>query len=123
MAIFDTIDEIDTNPYTWTTYKVNDNVLQRYPPTTIGTGNPHKYGSWWRGPYQVTQVNNRTCEDLVNKTYYTIRNLVTYKEYVVDVTHICPFYFDPNYEMPLNLAVKDTDETMVDATQFLGSLG
>ena len=60
-------------------------MLRRCPPTKIDTGNPHKYVSWWRGSYQVTQVNNRTG-DLVEKTYYTIRNLVTDKENVVDVT-------------------------------------
>ena len=91
------IDEIDTNPYVLTTYQVNNHVLRRYPPTNIGTINPHKYGSWWCGPYQVTQVNNRTVGNLVDKTYYTIQNLITDKEYVVDVTHIRPFYFDPNY--------------------------
>ena len=49
------------------------------------------------------------------KTYYTIRNLVTDKAYVVDVTHMRPFYFNPNYVTPLHVAVKDTDETVVDA--------
>ena len=29
--------------------------------------------------------------------------------------HIRPFYFDPNYVTPLNVAMKDTDETVVDA--------
>ena len=71
-------------------------------------------GSWWRDPYQVTQANNRTGGNLVDKTYYTIRNLVTDKEYVIDVMHIRPFYFDPNYVTPLNVAVKDADETVVD---------
>ena len=39
--------------------------------------------------------------------------MVTDKEYVVNVTHIHPFYLDPNYVTPLNV-VKDTDETVVD---------
>ena len=47
----DTIDEIDVNPFVLLTYQVNDNDLRWYPPTKIGGGNPHKYGSWWRGPY------------------------------------------------------------------------
>jgi hypothetical protein len=51
----------------------------------------------------------------VDKSRYSIRNLVTNKEYVVDVTHIRPFYFHPTYVTPLNIAVKDTDETVVDA--------
>ena len=88
MEIIDTINEIDTNPYVLTTYHVNDYVLQCYPPTKIGS---YKYGSWWRDPYQVTQVSNRTGEDLVDKICCT---MVTDKEYVVDVTHIPPFYFD-----------------------------
>ena len=50
----------------------------------------------------------------MDKPRYTIRNLVTDKEYVVDVTHIRPFYYDPTYVTPLNIAVKDTDETVVD---------
>jgi hypothetical protein len=45
---------------------------------------------------------------------YTIRNLVTGKEYMVDVTHIRPFNFDPNYVTPLNIAAKDTDEYVVE---------
>jgi hypothetical protein len=113
VEIINTINEIDTNPYVLTTYQVNDYVLRRYPPTKIGSGNPHKYGSWWRVPYQVTRVNNRTGGNLVDKTYNNIRN-VTDKEHVVDATHIRPFYFDPNYVTPLNVAVKDTDETVVD---------
>ena len=118
MEIIDTIDEIASNPYLLTTYQVNDCVLRRYPQTNIGTGNPHKNGFGWRGPFQVTQVNNRTGGNLVDKTYYTIRNLVTDKEYVVDVRKMCPFYFEPNYVTPLNVAVKDTDKTVVDATIF-----
>jgi hypothetical protein len=33
---------------------------------------------------------------------------------MVDVTHIRPFYFDPNYVTPLNIAAKDTDEYVVE---------
>jgi len=33
--------------------------------------------------------------------------MVTDKEYVVDVTHIRPFYYDPAYVTPLNIVVKD----------------
>ena len=50
----------------------------------------------------------------MDKPRYTIRNLVTDKEYVVDVTHIRSFYYDPTYVKPLNIGVKDTDETVVD---------
>ena len=73
-------------------------------------GNPHKYALWWRGPYQVTPVLQQHGKSLVDKPRF---NLVTDKEYVVDVTHIRPFYYDPTYVTPLNI-VKETDETVVD---------
>jgi len=57
----------------------NDYVLRRYPPSK--SRNLHKYGSWWRGPYQITHLTNRTSADLVNKPDYAIRNFVTNKEY------------------------------------------
>ena len=50
----------------------------------------------------------------MDKPRHTIRNLVTDKEYAVDVTHIRPFYYNPAYVTPLNIAVKDTDETVTD---------
>ena len=78
-----TIDEIDISPFVLTTYQVNDYVLRRYPSTKIGGGDPHKYCSLWRGPYQVTQVIQQHGKSLVDKPRYTIRNLVTDKEYVV----------------------------------------
>jgi hypothetical protein len=39
---------------------------------------------------------------------------VTNKEYRVDVMHLRPFYFDPDFVTPLNIAVKDTDEYVVE---------
>jgi transposase InsO family protein len=111
--IIDTIDEIDSNPYMLTTYAVNDYVLRCYPPSKLGGGNPHKYGSWWRGPYQVTKVSHKTISGSDTKPMYTIRNLADNKEYVVDVTHLRPFFFDPEFVNPLNVAAKDTGENVV----------
>ena len=82
----DTVDEIDINPFVLMTYLINDYVTA-VPTYKNGGSNPHKYGSWWRGPYQVTQVLQQHGKSLVGKPRYTIRNLVTDKEYVVDVTH------------------------------------
>jgi hypothetical protein len=56
------------------------------PPSKIGEGNPHKYGSWWRGPYQATQVLQHCDADLVDKPRYSMHNFVTDKKYVVE-TH------------------------------------
>jgi hypothetical protein len=33
---------------------------------------------------------------------------------LADVTHLKPFYHDPTYVVPLNIAVKDTDEYVVE---------
>ena len=53
MEIINTIDELDKNPYVLMIYQVNDYVLRRHPPNKFGSGNPHKYDSWWLGPYQI----------------------------------------------------------------------
>ena len=60
------------------------------------------------------RLYSNTVSPLVDKPCYTIRNLVIDKEYVVDFTHIWPFCYDPTYVTPLNIVVKDTDETMMD---------
>ena len=78
--VIDTIAEIDINPYVPTTYTVNDYVLRRYPATKLVGGYPHKYGSWWRGPYQVMSIIQKPVSDAQTKPRYTIHNLVTGKE-------------------------------------------
>ena len=104
-----TVVELDMAPYQLTAYSVGDFVLREYPPTKAGKGPPNKYSSWWRGPYEITNVQRTDVKNI-----YTIRNLVTQHEYVADVTHLKPFYHDPTYVVPLNIAVKDTDEYVVD---------
>ena len=44
----------------------------------------------------------------------TIRDIDNQHEYIADVTHLKPFYHDPTYVVPLNIAVKDTDEYVID---------
>jgi len=101
-----TVDEIDIYRFV----QINDDVLRRYP-TKMGGGNPHNYGSWRR---QVTHVLQHHGKSLIDKPCHTYtRNLVTDREYVVDVKNIWPFYYDPAY-VTLNMAVKDIDETVVD---------
>jgi hypothetical protein len=112
--VVDTVDEIDMSPYVLTTYSINDFVLRRYPPSKIGGGNPHKYGSWWRGPYQVTGIVQQPVSETNSKPCYTIRSLIDDKEYMADVTHLRPFYFDPEYVTPLNIAAKDKNEEVIE---------
>ena len=46
-------------------------------------------------------------------------DLVTTKEYFADVMHLKPFYFDPNYVTPLNIATRDTDESVATTDPML----
>ena len=94
--------KIYIDPYLLTTYQINDYIFRRYPRSKQRGGNPHKYGSCWRGPCQVMSVFQKPISDSLTTPRYTIRNLVTGKEYIVDITHICPFYFDPDCVTPLN---------------------
>ena len=50
----------------------------------------------------------------MDKIRYTIRKVVMENEYVVNFTHIRPFYLDSVYVTPLSTAVKDTDETVAE---------
>ena len=52
--------------------------------------------------YLVTVVKKTPVVFDVEKLWCTIQNLVTKKEHFVDITHLKPFYFDPNYVTPLN---------------------
>ena len=69
------------------------------------TGVICKYGAWlsYKNLYFETQKKPR----------YMIRTLITGKEYIVDLTHLRSFDFDPNFITPLNIAVKDTNEHIV----------
>ena len=114
IIIFYTIDEIDTNQFVLTMYKVNDYVLRRYPHSKIRAGEPVKTQFLLAGRYQVTQVFQQGVADLVDKSRCTIHNLATDKEYTVEGTHIWPFYVDLAYVTPtLKVEVKDMDEIVV----------
>ena len=76
-------------------------------------------------PYQVTQVLQHSDTDLVDKPRYTIRNQLTEKDSIVDITHLRTFNFDTVYVPRLNITVKDTDDSDGDdrTTRFLKSPG
>ena len=61
------------------------------PPPCLSEEPPTKIGSWWRGPYQVTQVLLQHGKSLSDKPRYIIRNLVR--------------------DTPLNIAVKKEPPT------------
>jgi hypothetical protein len=103
------VEEIDMTPFLLTTYNVGDYVLRKHAPSKAGNGPPDKYSAWWRGPFVITHVFHDSI-----KAIYTIRDLVTNKEYEADVCHLKPFYYDPHYVYPLNIALKGTGEFLVD---------
>ena len=88
MDIINTIDKIGTNPYVLTTYQVKEavsNLNRTVNCTSRGLGG---------------MIHTKSCKCYTNTVAWTlwtkhakIRNLVTDKEYVVDVTHILTFYF------------------------------
>jgi hypothetical protein len=103
------VEEIDMAPFILTTYHVGDYVLRKHAPTKAGNGPPEKYAAWWRGPYIVTRIFHDS-----HKAIYTIRDLVTDKEYEADVCQLKPFFYDPHYVYPLNIALKGSGEFLVD---------
>ena len=60
----------------------------------------------------MTTVSNVPIVYGFEKLWYTIQNFVTTKGYFADVTHLKPF-FDPDYVTPMNIATRDTDESVV----------
>jgi hypothetical protein len=109
--IIDNVQEIDLSAYVETSYQVGNYVLRRYPATKVGQRNPNKYGSWWPGPYLVTAATQGPIVYGFRKTWYTITNLVTTREYFADITHLKPFYYDPDFITPLNIAARDSEES------------
>jgi hypothetical protein len=103
------ISEIDMDRFILTEYHVGDYVLRKHAPTKAGSGPPQKYSAWWRGPFIVTHIFHDS-----NKAIYTIRDLVTNKEYEADVCQLKAFYYDPHYVYPLNVAIKGSGEFVVD---------
>jgi hypothetical protein len=96
--------------YEVTRYKVGDLVLKLYPSSMAGTGAPNKLGSFWQGPLRVIQA----FLDEQRGDAYTIENLVTGRITRTHVSQLKPFYYDPSYIIPLNVAVKDTEEFIVE---------
>jgi hypothetical protein len=106
------LSEIDVSVFEPTQFEIGDYVLRAYPPTKAGKGPPNKYGSYWRGPYLVT---HKVFNPDSHKYIYTIYHLVTTKSSKVDIMHLKPFYYDPQYVEPLTIAVKDTEEFVVES--------
>ena len=83
----------------FTEYAVGDYVLVDYPQDSLKPGPPSKLMSHRRGPLRVLSES----ED-----FYTLQNLVNNKEEVVHLKRLNPFYFDPLYVDPRQVANHDS---------------
>ena len=88
-----------------TRFQVDDYVLRRYPPSKVASGPPSKYLAYWKGPYRVIGV--------LSSNVYEIQNLVSMVVSKAHVKQLKNFYYDPKRTIPINVAVKDTDEFVV----------
>jgi len=59
------------------------------------------------------QKPGRDDQKYMGPTGYTICNLTTGKEYLADVTHLWPSFYDPTFTTPPNVAARDTKEYVV----------
>jgi len=75
-----------------------------------------KCSSWWKGPFLIVKIFQSEC--CGNKIHHTQLNLVNNHEYKADVTHLKPFYYDPNEVIPLSVALRDTMEHLVEAILY-----
>jgi hypothetical protein len=90
-----------------TKHAIGDYVLRKHPTSKAGHGPPNKYGTFWRGPYLVLATDNISA--------YTIQNLVTGTTSEAHLMHLKPFYYDPDYVTPINIAAKDNNEFVIES--------
>ena len=97
----------------FTEYAVGDYVLVDYPQDSLKPGPPSKLMTHRRGPLRVLSKS----ED-----FYTLQNLVNNKEEVVHLKRLNPFYFDPLYVDPRQVANHDSQHYDIDCVlQHKGS--
>ena len=89
------------SPAARTEFPLNSYVLLDYPDNP-----PTRLHSKKRGPFQVVTFN---------KNNYTLRDLVSQKEFSVHITRLTPFEYDPLYTDPVQVAVKEQEEYFIEA--------
>jgi transposase InsO family protein len=81
-------------------------VLIQYPTSNMKPGPPNKMMANLKGPMQV--INN------IGNTY-TVRNLLTGKHEKYHITQLRTFNYEPQNTDPLNIAIKDQQEHVIEA--------
>ena len=87
-------------------FQLNDYVLRTYPPSKAATGPPDKYSAYWRGPNKVV--------GRIDDNQYDVLNIVSMLPTTVHVKHLKDFIYDPKRTFPLSIAIKETDEFIVE---------
>jgi hypothetical protein len=88
-----------------TAYAPGAYVLVKYPHSAYGRGPPTKLLPFWRGPMRVEGRDGDR---------YSLRNLVTGRKTDFHVQLLKPFLYDERVTVPLEVAIKEHDEYLVE---------
>ena len=89
-------------------------VLVKYPQSAYGRGPPTKLLPFWRGPIRVESVEG---------SKYHLRNIVNGKNSDYHLQLLKPFFYDERFVNPVEIAIAEYDEYLVDKIlehKFLG---
>jgi transposase InsO family protein len=89
-----------------TQLEIGSLVLCRYPETAMGHKPPTKLHLPWQGPFQLMKANG--------PDKLTIRHTTTGKDYVVHISRLKPYLYDPAISDPRDVARRDDQETFVE---------
>jgi hypothetical protein len=87
-----------------TEYDVNSYVLMNYPDTIAGKKPPHKLLTYLKGPLRVVSYKGAR---------YQLEDLTSRKIVETHVSNLRPFYYDPEEVDPLQIALKDKEQYVV----------
>ena len=93
------------NPDSATEYPINSYVLVEYPTTAMGRKPPTKLHTNLKGPMRVINFIGSN---------YTLQDLITNKNESVHIKRIRPFYYDPRFTDPIDIARRDYQSTVVE---------
>ena len=97
-----------------TSHALGSYVLVKYPQSSYGRGPPNKLLPFWKGPLLV--------ESIVGDNYL-LRNIVTGKSNNYHVQLLKPFLYDERFVDPVQVAISEHDEYLIDKVlehKFLG---
>jgi hypothetical protein len=97
-----------------TCHAIGSYVLVKYPQSAFGRGPPTKLLPFWKGPMLV---------EIVDNDKYSLRNIVNGKLVDYHVQLLKPFFYDERFVKPVEVAIAEHDEYLIDEItehKFLG---